>query len=628
MKGMDRDAAQVIRGAVFSQSTNRLITFHNNCVILVWDCESGYQFERRIKIDQLGILSVAVSTDERKIACLCSGGKVLIVDMHSGETLRDDIQRQEFMLSLVQNPEIAASFDGSRIVCAVGPLGFMGWVLPDERNVVAMLTPTEMRGYATYVAMSEDGNRVACASEYHSVLVWDVDATKCWELDTTNLTKGITCISIRSDGGLVVCGTEDGTICVWNAESGRRISQRFDNELHARIVSVAVDGHEVVWANVHGKVGLWDLESSLLESSRRNERTDLNQYIATFMEHFENSLTDVETSANRSWNRAGARYIAYCGEGPRVLVLFPDRGVVVLDVESGKLITRQVRTALVSHAALSENGNRMVFISGSMAHVLDTKSGKAVEVISVQGFPHGLAVSNDGTRIIVCGTHGLDVYDVVKGYGEINLEKRIAHLADGSVSTALSGDGTHVASTSRMDSDVRVWKVCTDGRVPRPVLLRGHTGRVLCLAWSMGTNRVVSASVDKTLRVWDVRSGAAVCELLVCDDPRVYHIQTDTHGLRFVSYDDAGNGRLWNISSRACEMKSSDPAWAATLHRLELARVCLRAVNGRRKITQRDDATGSELVLATPDWPVLQIGDTYVCLQHEPSSVQFCRVVR
>jgi hypothetical protein len=45
--------------------------------------------------------------------------------------------------------------------------------------------------------------------------------------------------------------------------------------------------------------------------------------------------------------------------------------------------------------------------------------------------------------------------------------------------------------------------------------LQGHTINVRCVTWSPDSQRVASGSVDKTLRVWDVPSGASVATLEV-----------------------------------------------------------------------------------------------------------------
>ena len=68
---------------------------------------------------------------------------------------------------------------------------------------------------------------------------------------------------------------------------------------------------------------------------------------------------------------------------------------------------------------------------------------------------------------------------------------------------ALSGDGRLAVSASS-DKTLKVWEV-ESGRELRT--LEGHTDWVYGVALSGDGRRAVSASWDKTLKVWEVESG-------------------------------------------------------------------------------------------------------------------------
>jgi dipeptidyl aminopeptidase/acylaminoacyl peptidase len=80
-------------------------------------------------------------------------------------------------------------------------------------------------------------------------------------------------------------------------------------------------------------------------------------------------------------------------------------------------------------------------------------------------------------------------------------------------SAAWSPDGERIVTAS-WDKTARVWKANGTGE---PLVLRGHEGSVNSAAWSPDGERIVTTSEDKTARVW-----SDVTPLLSADDPRLW----------------------------------------------------------------------------------------------------------
>jgi WD40 repeat protein len=110
----------------------------------------------------------------------------------------------------------------------------------------------------------------------------------------------------------------------------------------------------------------------------------------------------------------------------------------------------------------------------------------------------------DNDQLLLAATSsGLYYYD------SKNLEPRHFFDTKGWLSTlAVSKDGQWVA-TGDTSGAIAVWKV-TDGS--QIAWLEGHSGEIISLGFSSDKTKLVSTSIDKTIRVWDIQQNAELFE--------------------------------------------------------------------------------------------------------------------
>mmetsp|Transcript_17723 Transcript_17723/g.25570 ORF Transcript_17723/g.25570 Transcript_17723/m.25570 type:complete len:643 (+) Transcript_17723:39-1967(+) len=97
------------------------------------------------------------------------------------------------------------------------------------------------------------------------------------------------------------------------------------------------------------------------------------------------------------------------------------------------------------------------------------------------------------------------------------------------------------------DNDLRVWRL--DGTCEQ--VLRGHTNSVVAV-YQMNDGLVCSASLDKTIRVWNLRTGSNIMTFAGHDDS-VFTLCALPDG-RLVSGSADKTLRVWNLSTQKCEM--------------------------------------------------------------------------
>ena len=109
------------------------------------------------------------------------------------------------------------------------------------------------------------------------------------------------------------------------------------------------------------------------------------------------------------------------------------------------------------------------------------------------------------------------------------------------ISAAYSPDGTRIVTASA-DKTARIW----DARTGRELtVLSGHGDRVESAAYSPDGSRIVTASDDKTARIWDARTGRELTVLSGHGDS-VESAAYSPDGSRIVTASDDKTARIWD----------------------------------------------------------------------------------
>jgi WD40 repeat protein len=170
-----------------------------------------------------------------------------------------------------------------------------------------------------------------------------------------------------------------------------------------------------------------------------------------------------------------------------------------------------------SNAALKESLNtRQVELAHAQANILAELSAAK---LSHSDFDSALRLASHGTRIdlaLPADKTGASPAAAALAAAVSQANWRFALGGhDGTVfSAAFSPDASRIVTAS-YDKTARIWDAASAKEI---AVLRGHDSAVTSAAFSPGGSRIVTASGDKTARIWDAASAKQIAVLHGHDD--------------------------------------------------------------------------------------------------------------
>lgn len=191
------------------------------------------------------------------------------------------------------------------------------------------------------------------------------------------------------------------------------------------------------------------------------------------------------------------------------------------------------------------------------ARVWETSTGRQVAQFDQhEAWVSGVAFTPDGQRLITaCWDGEVRAFDI--GTGERTAGWTMsAPLVSGAAITA-----DHRFISAGADHLVRITDLTRPG-TSAAALLAGHTGEITTCVLSPDSELIVSGGRDRTLRVWDARTGAMLSSLVGHDD-WVSGAAFGPDGNWFVSVGWDGRLFRWSRDGRGKQLASHDSMFAS-----------------------------------------------------------------
>ncbi len=404
------------------------------------------------------------------------------------------------------------SLDGKYIVSASKDKSIRIWNARTGRPIGDPLEGhTE---FVNSVAFSPDGKHIVSASHDKTIRIWDVKTGKQVGGPLKGHTRQVYSASYSVDGNYIVSASADKTIRIWDAKTGEQVGCPLKGHTNfVRSAYFSPDGKRIVSASYDFSIKIWDVETS--------------EQVKSLEKH-----TFFVKSASFSPN---GKYIVSASQ---------DNTIIIWNVEMGNSMVIEGHADYVNSATFSPDGKYIVSASKDKTiRIWDAETGRQVgetleghseEVYSASFSPDGrhvVSASEDGTiRIWEFSEYGKQNYSSASivnfGYSKTDVFKadwRVRKLFQGSnkliKSVSFSPDREYVVSAFK-DKTIKIWEVKTGRTVGK--ILDGGGENIIAASFSPDGKYIVSASEDKTIRIWNSETGAQIGKILDAYSDDVY----------------------------------------------------------------------------------------------------------
>ena len=444
---------------------------------------------------------IAVSPDGKYIATAGSDKIIKIRDAETGLLLRNIEGHSKEINALAFHPSegILASAGKDRTI-------FLWNVETGE--LVRFISTDQFR--IVSVAFTQNGKKIISGGRDEAVKVWDYTTGEL--LQTLNgHTKIVYSVAASPDNSMVATGGEEETIKLWDIEKGTLIREIQTPGRVVKCLEFSPDGKKLVSAG--SEIIVWNTGTwrpfRVLDRSRTNSVT---------------------------FSPDGTR-IASGGEYGEVKLWDAERGFLIKSRNRHRNFGRQS----VNSVTFTPDGDNL--ISGGYGMVLIWKGEDLELVRDLEGFTtwvYTLAFNSDGTRLVNGGLDDkLKLFDLTTG--EIHQTQKL--YSRGVCRTAISPDGTILASAMSKENIVRIWDEAASRMV---TTLYGHTSQIAALSFSPDGSMLATGSSDKTIRIWDTSTWKLLKTLVHSSLVQTVRFSPDGH---YIAAGDFTGGiiHVWTV---------------------------------------------------------------------------------
>jgi WD40 repeat protein len=544
-------------GLVFTSDSKKLISAGvDDQYLKIWDLDSGICLKSWQST--ASIYRIALSADDRIIACSGENGNILLWDVITGQLLKELIGHNGHVLGVAFQPQgtllASSSFD------SVVKL----WDLTTGECIHTLDEHTQA---VWSVAFNALGTQLVSTSFDTLIKLWNVETGDCIQTIQAHSRAAVEGL-FSPDGQFIVSSSQDLTVRIWvEVKSGNwqctKVLQGHQNSVWS--IAFNSNGTMLVSSDHDGVLKFWDVESwqciktlrSIPKACRTMAFHPAADLLVSGSEDSQIRLWNLDTaecvntiSAHKAaiWNvkfNPQNNILASCGMDGDVKLW----NVVNNSILDGNSRLLQKTTTFIVAIAFHPHVNILASGCGdNNIYLWNYHTGKLKRIFCTEGCHMIMDLDfHPQGHLLASASHDpvIRIWDVETG----KCHQTLSEHADHNWTVAFHPEGYLLASGGN-DCTVRLWNI-QNGECCR--IFNGHTGAVSKVAFNLNGSSLASASKDYTVRIWDLSTGECIKILEGHTDLVnyvVYHPDPQRHLLASCSHDETI--RLWDTDTWEC----------------------------------------------------------------------------